>query len=192
MNQATRIGLQATQRQVLTLIGGITQAESVVVGVEVAQFRLGNRRSSVERFKIENFEQEHGVNTFPAFRSLASEEANHTLTMLKRRLELPNELNALGVLDTVDQKSVDVNGVDATEDAFDLRSVLGRLEFSAAKVFVNWYRFDRIDEFEIEDLCKYFRDIFYPSADDLEILDSNLTWLMSIRHYGAVKALRLS
>jgi hypothetical protein len=146
----------------------------------------------VEGFKIENFEQEHGANSFPAFRSLASEETNQMLTSLKRRLGLPDELNAQDVLQSIDQKSVVVDGVDATEDAFDLRAVLGGLGFSAGKVFVNWYRFDRIDEFGTEDLCKYFGDIFYPSADDLEILDSSLTWLVSIRHYGAVKALGLS
>jgi hypothetical protein len=145
----------------------------------------------VEEFKIENFEQEYGANSFPAFRSLACEEANHTLISLKRRLGLPDELNAQDVLKAIDLRSNVVDGVDATEEAFDLRAVLRGLEFSAAMVFVNWYRFDRIDEFETEDLCKYFGDIFYPSADDLEILDSSLTWLVSIRHYGAVKALSI-
>jgi hypothetical protein len=149
----------------------------------------------MERFKIENFEQEHGVNSFPAFRSLTREEADQTLSSLKRRIGLPDELSAQDVLHAIDRKSVDVDGVDATEDAFDLRSVLGRLGFSAEKAFVtfvNWYRFDRIDEFGTEDLCSFFDDIFYPEADDLDILDVNLTWLVSIRHYGAVKALDLS
>lgn len=157
----------------------------------MAQFRL-SKEEFVEQFKIENFEQVHGANSFPAFRSLAKEEASHILMSLKRRAGLPDELNAQDVLHAIDQRSVVVDGVDATQDAFDLRAVLGRLRFSAAKVFVNWDRFDRIDEFEIEDLCNFFSDIFYPSADDVEILDLNLTWLVSIRHYGAVKALDLS
>jgi len=146
----------------------------------------------VERFKIEYFEREHGENSFPAFRSLAREEADHTLALLKRRLALPDELNALDVLNIADQKGVVVDGVDATEDTFDLRLVLDRIGFSAAKVLVNWYRFDRIDEFATEDLCRYFLDVFYPPADDMEIFDLDLTWLVSIRHYGAVKALDLS
>ena len=149
----------------------------------------------MERFKIEYFEREHGANSFPAFRSLTREEADQTLALLKRRLGLPDELNGLDVLNIVDQKGVDVDGVDATEDAFDLKSVLDRMGYSAVRVFVilsNWDRFARIDEFGTEDLCKYFLDIFYPPADDMEILDSDLTWLVSIRHYGAVRALDLS
>ena len=146
----------------------------------------------MDGFKIENFERQHGANSFPAFRSLITEEANNVLAILKRRLGLPDELSAEDVLHAIDQKSVDVDGVDANEEAFDLRAVLARLGFSAVKVFVNWYRFDRIDEFETEKLCDCFGDIFYPSVDDIEISDVNLTWLVSIRHYGAVRALNLS
>jgi len=146
----------------------------------------------VERFKVEQFEQEHGANSFPEFRSLTNEEAGHVLAVLKRRLGLLDELTAQEVLHTIDQRSVDVEGVDTTEDAFDLRLVLGRLGFSAERVFINWYRFDRIDEFSIEDFCNSFSEFFYPSADDLEILDLDLAWLVSIRHCGAVRALGLS
>jgi hypothetical protein len=145
----------------------------------------------VERFKIDHFEKEHGANSFPQFRSLTSDEASHALALLKRRRGLPMELNVLGVLNTVDQMSFEVDGVNATEDRFDLRAVLALLGFSAARVFVNWYRFDRVDEFETEDLCKYFGAIFYPSSDDMEVMDSSLTWLVSIRHNGAVRALSL-
>jgi hypothetical protein len=146
----------------------------------------------VEQFKIEYFEQEHGANTFPEFRTLTKEEMDHVLRLLKTRLGLPDKSDALEVLRTIDQKSFDVPGVDATEDVFDLHSVLARLGFSAERAFVNWNQFGSIDEFGVKDLCNSFDEIFYPPADDLEILDSKLTWLVSIRHYGAVRALALS
>lgn len=101
------------------------------------------------------------------------------------------DLSAEGVLQTIDQRSITVTEVDARLDDFDLKAVLERLGFFAEKVLLNWYRFDRIDEFRTDDLCNLFIDVFYPSADDIEIMDSGLTWLLSIRHYGAVKALGL-
>ncbi|HTB96571.1 MAG TPA: hypothetical protein VK716_06155 [Terracidiphilus sp.] len=143
----------------------------------------------MEAFKVQNFERVHGANSFPAFRSLAREETNHTLTQLKRGLGLPHDLSTEDVLHAVDRLSVLVEGVDASEVIFDLRAVLDRLGFSATKVLVNWGRFESMDEFETKDLCNFFTDIFYPSADDLEILDSNVAWLLSIRHHGAVMAL---
>ena len=111
--------------------------------------------------------------------------------MVKRRLELPDELDGLQVLRIVNQKSTVVVGVDATRDDFDLESVLKRLKFEASDtVFLNWYRFDRIDELRTDDACRIFSDLFYPSSDDLDIFDLSANWLLSIEHNGFVSALR--
>jgi hypothetical protein len=146
----------------------------------------------VESFKIKNFEREYGVNSFPGFRSLDAGEAYHIFSLLKERLGLPPKSSGLDVLDNIGKKATALSEVDAAVEMFDLCSILAQLEFVATKVFVNWDRFEKIDEFGTKDLCQYFTDIFYPSADDLEIMDVGLTWLLSIRHYGTVKALVIS
>jgi hypothetical protein len=50
--------------------------------------------------------------------------------------------------------------------------------------FLNWYRFDKVDELKFDDLCEVFDDLWYPSSDDLDILNPNINWVVSIEHFG--------
>jgi hypothetical protein len=146
----------------------------------------------METFKIENYEREHGAGTFLSFRHLTGDKANHVLGSLKRRLELPDEFDGNQVVRFINDKSVIVNGVDATREDFDLKQVLSQLKFNLADtVYLNWYRFDELDEVQTDGLCRVFKDIWYQSSDDLDIVDSNMNWLLSIAHHGVVSALSL-
>ncbi len=40
-----------------------------------------------------------------------------------------------------------------------------------------------------EDLISTFSDIWYPSSDDLDIIDGTMQWIVSIDHNGTVRAL---
>jgi hypothetical protein len=149
----------------------------------------------VENFKIEHFEREHGIGSFPQLRQLKNEEAGNLETFLKRRIGLPIQLSASELFNFIDQKAVAIEGVDATDDAFDLKSILDKLNFSSAGCFVlfaNWLGFQEVDELAGEDVCHYFSDIYYPSADDMVIVGANLMWLMVITHDGEAKALDLA
>lgn len=54
------------------------------------------------------------------------------------------------------------------------------------EVFINWYRFERIDVFNAVDLDKFFYNIWFPSSDDIDIFDESLNWIVSIRHDGII------
>jgi hypothetical protein len=149
----------------------------------------------VENFKIENFEREHGIGSFPPLRPLKNDEAVNLETFLKLRIGLPIQSSASELLNFIDQKAIVIEGVDATEDAFDLKPILDKMSFSSEGCFVlfaNWSRFQEVDELMVDDICHYFSDIYYPSADDMMIIGTNLMWLMEITHEGEAKALDLA
>jgi hypothetical protein len=142
--------------------------------------------------KIENYERQHGVGTFIPFRHLSKEDAATVFRLLKRRLELPDDAEGLRVVEVVEAKSFTLDGVNAEREDFDLKHVLRQLQFDVPDiVYLNWNRFDDIDEIRVTDLFRAFDDLWYPSADDLDIFDTKLNWILSIAHYGAVSALRL-
>lgn len=42
-------------------------------------------------------------------------------------------------------------------------------------VYINWYRYDQVDEMAFVDLDKCFADIWYPGPDDIDIFDSEFS-----------------
>jgi len=88
--------------------------------------------------------------------------------------------------------SVPYKGINAENEHFDLAAVAKDLGISAEKkVYVNWYRYDNVDEIQFVDLTKYFDDIWYPGPDDIDIFDATFSWILSISHDGAVRSARL-
>jgi hypothetical protein len=61
---------------------------------------------------------------------------------------------------------------------------------SPKKVYLNWYRFDDIDQIDLADLDRYFFDIWYPDSDDLDVFDDSADWIVSIAHHGNVRLFR--
>jgi hypothetical protein len=43
----------------------------------------------------------------------------------------------------------------------------------------------------LEDLSRYFDDIFYPGPDDIELFDETLKWFMLVDHEGAISITEL-
>lgn len=141
----------------------------------------------MESFKIEQFEQENGVGSFPHFKSLTAEECEQ----VRRRIAL-----SLGLEPNVDSKillekifSLRINRmVNFVNGALDLASELASISVDAESlVFINWYRFDDIDQIKLGDLSIHFNDIWHPIADDIEIFDSTLSWVASISHYSVFR-----
>src|SRR5690606_8615576 len=78
-------------------------------------------------------------------------------------------------------------GISSEADDFDLALLLEKLKITPQeKVYLNWYRFDKIDEMLFRDLCEHFGDIWYHSSDDLEIFDPSFAWIASIGHHGGI------
>jgi hypothetical protein len=54
---------------------------------------------------------------------------------------------------------------------------------------INWMHFDVVDKMKTVDFIKYFEYIWYPSSDDIDVIDENLNWIMLIDHEGGVRLL---
>ena len=125
----------------------------------------------MDKFKIENYEREHGAGTFVPFRHLGDEEANYVKEGLRMRLNLPEGLPSGEILRAIQDRSTLLPGVDADADEFNLRHVLDNLGFEVSEfTYLNWRRFDDIDEVKSSYLPPIFSDVWYPSADDLDLL----------------------
>lgn len=142
--------------------------------------------------KIQNYEREHGRGTFLPFRHLSESEARAIKGAWQKRLNVRPGLSTQEFVQTIDDMSSPVVGVNADEDAFDLRALFQRLDFDLPeKIYLNWHQYDDIDEMAADDVLNNFDDIWYPAADDLDLLDPDLRWILSVHHSGAVKGLNL-
>jgi hypothetical protein len=147
----------------------------------------------MEQVKIKNYEREHGPGTFIRFRHLPQAEADALRYKITTRLGLELNTSPLELVKAIQQRSSQFNGLNATDNQFRIRQVLTTLELNISPVtYLNWYRYDDIDEVSTNDLCDYFHDIWYPSADDLDLVDTKVNWILSIEHDGAIRVLRLN
>lgn len=146
----------------------------------------------MEQFKIEHYERERGVGSFPWFRSLSHAECDHISTRIRKLLDVAPNATDLELVQLIEARSREVNGVDAESAAFNLANVFHDCALRKPEtVYLNWYRFDKIDEMKTADVIHAFDDIWYPSSNDLDIFHPNCDWLVSIRHYGGVGVLPL-
>jgi len=146
----------------------------------------------MQEYKIENYEKEHGLGTFFPFRHLTHEESVFLRDNLRNRLKLSQDTSVQNMAQLIYDKSVPIEGVDAQNDGFNLQDVVNRLEIKLPeKIYLNWYLYDDIDEIRASDLLDKFNDIWYPSADDLDLIDPQMNWILVIHHYGMISFLSL-
>ena len=135
----------------------------------------------MDQIKLENFYKEYGFD-MPIIRSLPYDEC------IKIRENLLHKFS----LDDVDEffkidKFSRLDGFSADEENFDLKAVFGKLNIATPnEICINFNKFESIDILHFDDLSKFFSDIWYPSLDDIEIFDIHLSFIFSVRHYGAI------
>ena len=135
----------------------------------------------MDQIKLENFRKEHGFD-MPIIRSLSPGEC------LKIRENLLHKFS----LDDIDEffkidKFSKLDGFNADEENFDLKALFSKLNITAPnEICINFNKFESIDILRFDDLDKFFSDIWYPSLDDIEIFDIHLSFIISVRHYGAI------
>ena len=135
----------------------------------------------MDQIKLENFRKEHGFE-IPIVRSLSNDEC------LKIRESLLHKFS----LDDIDEffkidKFSKLDGFNADEENFDLKTAFNELGITTPnEICINFNKFESIDILRFDDLSKFFSDIWYPSLDDIEIFDINLSFIFSVRHYGAI------
>lgn len=141
----------------------------------------------MERFKIENFERDKQGEQFPEFDALDPNELLRIRKGLARRIGLDETVDSLVLIKSLLDASHPVEDVDAMREEFQLSSLVERLDINPDRyVYINWDRFTSVDRMEITDLSRYFHDIWYPSADDIEVFDDTLSWIIFVHHSGTV------
>ena len=135
----------------------------------------------MDQIKLENFRKEYGFE-MPIVRSLSNDEC------LKLREKLLHKFS----LDDIDEffkidKFSKLDGFNANEENFDLNALFNELNVATPnEICINFNKFESIDILRFDDLDKFFSDIWYPSLDDIEIFDINLSFIFSVRHYGVI------
>ena len=140
----------------------------------------------MDQHKIENFVQAHPGVAFPTYMHLDGNHASAIRGAIARSVGSP-ELNGLALVKKLRALSTEATSVQADESTFSVGRLLRDVGVkSPPKVYLNWYRFDEIDQIGLADLDQYFSDIWYPGADDLDVFDDSAKWTVSITHHGKV------
>ena len=135
----------------------------------------------MDQIKLENFRKEHGFD-MPIIRSLPAGECLKIRENLLHKFSLQN-IDEFFKIDKFNK----FDGFSADEENFDLKAVFRKLNIATPnKICINFNKFESIDILHFDDLSKFFSDIWYPSLDDIEIFDINLSFIVSVRHYGAI------
>lgn len=135
----------------------------------------------MDQIKLENFRKEHGFE-IPIVRSLLPGECIKIRENLLHKFSL-NDIDDFFKID----KFSKLDGFNADEVNFDLMTAFSELGIATPnEICINFNKFESIDILRFEDFSKFFSDIWYPSLDDIEIFDINLSFILSVRHYGAI------
>ena len=135
----------------------------------------------MDQIKLENFRKEYGFE-MPIIRSLPACECLKIRENLLRKFSL-NDIDEFFKIDKFNK----FDGFSAVEANFDLKTAFSELGIATPnEICINFNKFESIDILRFDDLSKFFSDIWYPSLDDIEIFDINLSFIVSVRHYGAI------
>lgn len=146
----------------------------------------------MDKLKIDHFAREHPAEGFPGFRSLTPDDAALIRENVARALMLPLTSDGASLLRALGDQQTVLDEPNAEAVGFNLKACLRSLGIHARdSVFINWYRFDDIDEMKVDDLSRYFANIWYPSSDDIEIFDGKYDWILSVRHDGVLGVLQV-
>ena len=135
----------------------------------------------MDEFKISLFETEHKA-SFPQYRELTKLEGQKLADEISKKFNI----NILNFEMDLAAKQSFYNESDSLESFKLIDTLRGIGIIPMKEIFVNWYKFERLDVFNAVDLDKYFYDIWFPSADDIDIFDESLKWVVSIRHDGII------
>lgn len=139
----------------------------------------------MEAFKIALFEQEY-VYSFPSYRSLPLSEAQALQARIASRFGLKASRAPTEFASALASRQTYSHGVNA-EDNFSLLPMLTALGITPLpELFINWGRFEELDTFQTADVARYFNNLWYPVADDIDLFDASVNWVVSIRHDGVV------
>lgn len=142
----------------------------------------------MDSIKLEHFQRSHPGLSFPPVHELGDRETEALRARLVRACGLPTSASAIELTNWIAENATQISRADASSASFNVQRLLTDLGIrSEPYVFLNWYRFDKIDKLALVDLTRYFSDIWYPASDDIEIFDSTCDWMLAIAHTGSVR-----
>lgn len=143
----------------------------------------------MDQFKVENFHRVNPGKTFPAWESLPPGQCSSLMERIAERVGLQPPVDTLVLVEKLNEMASDVVRLESDTTRLDLQKIFQSLKIESLKrVYINWYRFDDIDMMALLDLRLHLEDIWYPASDDIDIFDDTLKWILSITHYGIVRA----
>jgi hypothetical protein len=144
----------------------------------------------MEQFKINNFLEDCPNSDFPEFMSLEPEICTKILQNLYLKIGLGRSQNSLKIFEKIHNRSDVVSKIKEPKD-FILLNLLNEYKINhSEELLIHWYRFDDIDRLQAKNLSEFFEYLWYPAADDIEIFDDGLKWILSIHHSGEVRLLK--
>ena len=138
----------------------------------------------MDSFKIKLYEQEYNK-PFPSFKHLTIRECE----VIKKKFFFDFQVaNDLKLVNEIRRNEIYINNFDANnEQDFNIKKIFQHLDKDVTfKVYINWFRFDNIDQMKFNDFSTYFYDIWFPSVDDIDLFDESYSWIVSIRHDGMI------
>lgn len=146
----------------------------------------------MDAIKIDNFRRSYPGVQFAEFEPLAPDRCIDIRQSVARRLGLPADAPPLEVIAKLHEQAGAELGNAPESGSLDVRITLQKAGVEAGdRVYLNWYRFDDIDEIGVDELSRCFNDIWYPASDDVEVFDGTLSWVLSISHTGRMVLRRL-
>jgi hypothetical protein len=146
----------------------------------------------VEEFKVENFKRSFPASEFPPFKALNRSDCKSLLDALVVSFDIECE-SGMEFDNILSNRAQAVDGAKANENSFSIITILEEHGIhSRSAVYINWYRFEQVDEMKLNDLDQYWTDIWYPGPDDISVFDSSFSWILCVTHEGSVGLLRPS
>lgn len=141
----------------------------------------------MEDFKKELFKKEYKKG-FPYYFELGKEDCVEIKKRIIDKFKFKNE----NFENCLRENQFLLDYTNAEDDNFDFLSLLNNLNLKKEEyILINWISFENIDKFSINDFYKYFKDIWFPISDDIDVFNENLDWIISIRHDGAIYCTQL-
>ena len=145
----------------------------------------------MDEIKVKNFAAIHPGVPLPNIRHLTLGECESLQRSLVLKLGLSLEPSGLEILKALERRATDIPGVRPSEQSFILSDILKQQRIETKDIYINWSRFDDIDQMSTEEFSAAFHDLWYPSSDDIEIFDKDEKWVVLIRHFDVAQIVRI-
>ncbi|XDD49565.1 hypothetical protein AB3N59_14330 [Leptospira sp. WS92.C1] len=146
----------------------------------------------MEQIKIENYIKDNPNKSFPYWSELDSEACGKIRNTIIRKLQLISDISDIDLMKTIEKRGafkgfIDIDNIENTK-----KVLLTSLPTTDNElIYINWYRINKIDQMYLQDLIDNFDDIWYPSVDDIDVINTTISWIFSISHFGGIKIIQL-